>query len=146
MSKAIPVTKRELERAWRALRQAADVTPRQAPHLLLTFYAVECGLKAVWLRNEAKNVFGPEEIKRLGHKLDLVLREVTKDLAPGQRLSLPENIRFEPMVDGSQRNGTVAQLHEAWRYGMQIVSPDVTAIETHLNDLIQWINAELSRS
>jgi hypothetical protein len=146
MSKAIPVTRSELERAWRDLRRAANVSPRQPPHLLLVFYAVECGLKAVWLKNEAKNIFGAEEIKRLGHKLDDLIREANKGLVLGQHLALPNQIRFAPLQQSTQRNGTAEQLHQAWRYGVPLVSPDVVAIEATLNNLMVWINAELTRS
>lgn len=146
MSKAIPVTRNELERAWRSLRRAADVSPRQAPHLLLVFYAVECGLKAVWLKKKAKEVFGSDEIKSLGHKLDDLIREVNKDLVLGSSLTLPAQVRFTPLPPGIQRNGTAEQLHQAWRYGVDLVSPDIASIETTLNNLMLWINAELTRS
>jgi hypothetical protein len=34
-------TDRELQKAWRENKKASEVTPRQNPHRLLLFYAVE---------------------------------------------------------------------------------------------------------
>lgn len=143
MSKAIPVTKRELERAWRALRQAADVMPRQAPHRLLVFYAVECGLKAVWLREQSKDLLDGADIDHLGHDLN----QLFKELHVGSALAvLPTSVTLKPLGRPPRvrvRNGGVDALHQAWRYGMELQSPDESSVEQQLDRLNQWIAKEL---
>lgn len=142
MSKAIPVTRQELTRAWRHLHQAARVTPRQAPHRLLVFYAVECGLKAVWLRQKNKEVLEGADIDLLGHDLN----QLFKDLCIGRQLAaLPRTITLKPLGKPSPRArcGGVDVLHQAWRYGVEVATPDDTAIEQQLDKLNEWIAKEL---
>ncbi|EQD39132.1 hypothetical protein B1A_17001, partial [mine drainage metagenome] len=76
---AIPFTDRELKRAWRELSTIATPVAGSFcmnPHRLLLFYAVECGLKAVWLKRQNRNLFNREDIKSTGHDLRLVLKEL----------------------------------------------------------------------
>jgi hypothetical protein len=143
MAKAIPVTRRELERAWRQLRLAADVTPRQAPHLLLVFYAVECGLKAVWLLRQAKPVLEGQDIDRLGHDLG----ELLKDLLPGRSVEpLPARLELKPLgkpPSERTRSGGIDVLHQAWRYGVELSNPPERVIAQQLDCVNRWIDGEL---
>lgn len=52
----IPFTDRELTRAWRNAFSVSKVDPRGNPHRLLLFYAIECGLKAAYLKKHSKTV------------------------------------------------------------------------------------------
>lgn len=142
MSKAIPVTRQELARAWRHLRQASRATPRQAPHRLLVFYAVECGLKAVWLQQKNKEVLEGADIALLGHDLN----QLFKDLCIGHQLAaLPRVITLKPLERPSPRArcGGVDVLHQAWRYGVEVKTPDDIEIEQQLDKLNEWIAKEL---
>lgn len=145
MSKAIPVTRQELARAWRHLHQAACVTPRQAPHRLLVFYAVECGLKAVWLRRQAREVLEGVDIDHLGHDLNQLFTE----LRIGHSLtSLPATITLKPLGKSPRvrgRSGGVDVLHQAWRYGVEVQTPDDTLLEQKLDELNLWIEKELQQ-
>lgn len=139
--KAIPVTDRELRKAWRELSRIWRTTPleqRHNPHRLLLFYAVECGLKAVWLHQENKSLFGKEEIKQHGHDLHKLL----KSLRNGGSLSLNQSIRLAD-VSETQRAGDISLLHQAWRYGMQCVNPTDEQLTQRLEDVLEWIAGEL---
>ena len=83
-SKALPFTNRELYRAWRQLRCTANAQPRDNTHRLLLFYAVECGLKTVWLRKKSKTLFDGDAIHRFGHDLNAII----KDLMLGRAANL----------------------------------------------------------
>ena len=63
---ALPFSDRELTRAWRELSAVATPTNsvRQNPHRLLLFYAVECGLKAIWLKRQGRTLFDGADIKQ----------------------------------------------------------------------------------
>lgn len=142
---AIPFTDRELKRAWREL--SAIATPaagnaRHNPHRLLLFYAVECGLKVVWLKRQNRSLFDREDIDKTGHNL----RQVLKELKVGVELSLPENLMLHPITqNGAQRPraGDISILHQAWRYGGKCATPNDNDCEHQLEQVLNWIQGEL---
>lgn len=142
---ALPFTDRELKRAWRELSAIATPAPgvlRSNPHRLLLFYAVECGLKAVWLKRRNLRLFDRENIERTGHNL----RQLLKDLNVGANLQLAENLRLVPVnQNGEQvpRNGDISVLHQAWRYGGECTEPTDQECEKQLDEILVWIQGEL---
>lgn len=142
---AIPFTDRELKNAWRELSAIAMPTAadsRTNPHRLLLFYAVECGLKAVWLKRQSRSLFDREDIDKTGHNL----RQVLKELKVGAELSLPENLQLKPVTrNGAQepRNGDISILHQAWRYGGNCTTPTDSDCEQRLEKILKWIQGEL---
>lgn len=142
---AIPFTDRELRRAWRELSAIASPpagATRKNPHRLLLFYAVECGLKAVWLKDQNRTLFDHADIDKTGHNL----RGILKDLKVGADLSLPENLRLRPVTrNGTElpRHGDVSILHQAWRYGGECVSPIDQDCEVQLQKVASWIEGKL---
>lgn len=142
---AIPFTDRELVRAWRDLSVAATPSQgnvRQNPHRLLLFYAVECGLKAVWLKRQSRTLFEGADVNKTGHDL----RQVLKDLKVGSELSLPENFRLAVVIHHQAqrpRNGKFGDLHQVWRYGGKCESPTDQDCEQQLQKVLNWIQGEL---
>lgn len=142
---AIPFTDRELTRAWRELSVVASPplnSIRQNPHRLLLFYAVECGLKAVWLKRQSRNLFKVDDICKTGHDL----RQVLKDLKVSSELLLPENFRLTEAIDRQAqlpRNGKFGDLHQVWRYGGRCESPTDHDCEQQLQKVLNWIGGEL---
>ncbi|WP_242201743.1 MULTISPECIES: hypothetical protein [unclassified Pseudomonas] len=142
---AVPFTDRELVRAWRELSTIA--TPitgsvRKNSHRLLLFYAVECGLKAVWLKRQNRSLFEREDIDKTGHNL----RQMLKDLKVGAELSLPENLQLVPVSQNGvpqPRNGDISILHQAWRYGAECRVPQDDDCEHQLEHVLSWIQGEL---
>lgn len=142
---AIPFTDRELKRAWRELSAVAlpaAGAKRNNPHRLLLFYAVECGLKAVWLKRQSRDLFDREDIDKTSHNL----RQMLKDLKVGAELSLPENLQLQPVMQGGvqqPRNGDISILHQAWRYGGKCAAPTDNYCEHQLEQVLNWIQGEL---
>lgn len=142
---ALPFTDQELKRAWRDLSVVA--TPavaggRQNPHRLLLFYAVECGLKAVWLKRKGRTLFEGDDIQRTGHDL----RQVLKDLNVGASLSLSRNFQLKEVFRGKKkisRNGNFGDLHQVWRYGGKCEEPTDHVCEQQLQKVLEWIQGEL---
>lgn len=142
---ALPFTDRELTRALRELSVAATSAiagDRQNPHRLLLFYAVECGLKAVWLKRQGRTLFEWDDIQRTGHDL----RQVLKDLNVGSGLSLPASFRLAAASRDQvkiPRNGKFDDLHQVWRYGGKCETPTDQACEKQLQKVLNWIQGEL---
>lgn len=142
---AIPFTDRELKRAWRelsAIATPATGSSRKNPHRLLLFYAVECGLKAVWLKRHSRSLFDREDIDRTGHDL----RQVLKELKIGSQFSLPESLQLAAVTRNQAqipRNGGISMLHQAWRYGGECAGPTDKQCEDQLQQVLNWIQGEL---
>lgn len=140
---AIPFTDREMTRAWRDLSAVATPTStRQNPHRLLLFYAVECGLKAVWLRRNSRTVFGTADVDKTGHNL----RQLLKELRVSSDLDLPEGLQLDPIkISGtdSPRAGDIRILHQVWRYGGKCRTPTDQQCEAQLVRVLTWIQGEL---
>ncbi len=142
---SIPFTDRELKNAWRELSKIslpAMNNVRSNPHRLLLFYAVECGLKAVWLKRKNSSLFDSEDIQSSGHDL----RKVLKDLRVGGDLDLPQSLQLSPVTQGTNsipRTGSISILHQAWRYGGQSKTPTDIDCETYLQNVLNWIEGEL---
>lgn len=142
---AIPFTDRELRRAWRELSATAlpaENKMRKNPHRLLLFYAVECGLKVVWLKRKNRTLFDGEDISQTGHDL----REILKSLKIGANLDLPDDLRLKTVkYNGSitLRTGDISILHQVWRYGGECQSPTDHECEKKLENILSWIQGEL---
>lgn len=142
---ALPFTDRELKKAWRELSAAAEVPhgrARQNAHRLLLFYAVECGLKAAWLKRQGRTVFSPEDISRTGHNLHKLLKE----LCASAELALNMPLKLSDVTGNQsarQRTCGFSELHQVWRYGGQCQTPTDQDCEQQLQKVLQWIRGEL---
>jgi len=141
---AIPFTDRELKRAWRehAVFCVSGGNQRGASHRLLLFYAVECGLKVVWLKRRGRTCFGADDIARVGHDLRRMLRE----LRVAGSFSLSENLLLDPIRcnrNKAQRACKSSDLHQVWRYGGKCVAPTDFECEQQLRKILNWIDGEL---
>jgi len=107
------------------------------------FYAVECGLKAVWLkRQNLRTLFDGADIHRMGHDLQQVL----KDLMVGSDLSLSASFRLPEANQGSRflpRSSKFGDVHQAWRYGGRCEVPTDQDCEEQLLKVLRWIQGEL---
>lgn len=140
-SKALPFTDQELSRAWRNLRRTANAEKRNNTHRLLLFYAIECGLKAVWLKRQSKTLFDGAAIDRFGHDLS----KIVTDLRLGHTLNLlPASVQLSAVNSGQiPRAGGLDAIHQVWRYGGQLSVPTDEEMETRLENMAQWIAKEL---
>lgn len=101
---------------------------------LLLFYAVECGLKSVYmLQNNLK--FTDEtrgaaaSARSFSHNISALIQEL--------RISRSSIQPMPPVViDRLGLNGSASVLHEAWRYGEKVTNTD--GIYNWLTSLIEW--------
>jgi len=143
---SISFTDRELKRAWRQLKKTSmphTDGERENAHRLLLFYAVECGLKAVWLKRRNQTLFTDDDVKQTGHDLAKILTR----LRAGHHVRLPDNIQLASVKSGHgnehQRNCNMESLHQVWRYGGTSQSPTDKQCEEQLEQIVNWINGEL---
>lgn len=141
----IPFTLRELRRAWKNLRIASSQLPRTNAHRLLLVYSIECGLKAVWLKNECRSLFVAADIQRTGHDLNNILKQLRMGMILPLSFDLNE-VKDERKKSVARRQCSIDALHQAWRYGGELVSPPMNddAMEKKLEAVQLLIEKELS--
>lgn len=138
----VPITRRELVKAWGELRLASKVAIRVNPHRLLLFYAAECGLKAVYLRNVNVDVLDENTAGLKNHDLNQVMDK----LRMGKEYRLPTNLALPPYRAATMlpRNCGAGSLNQVWRYGSKCEAPaDDLHLETVLEKVNDWIAGEL---
>ncbi|BBJ59300.1 MULTISPECIES: hypothetical protein [Enterobacter] len=141
----LPFTKQELTRAWRDATAVSNVEPRQNPHRLLLFYAVECGLKAVFLTQRKLDIIDEENAGILSHDLNRIADLVF--LPKNQQL--PEGVSMKNCIinrTSTPRNCHVSQLNQVWRYGGKLTGPGAITdlvLEQKLLQINDWIDKEL---
>jgi hypothetical protein len=127
----------ELRKSFHNHRHSAN--PRQnSSHYLLLFYAVECGLKCAYLReNELCSTESIDHELFRTNKHD-ISRWSSELRVPAHRIYPPKNFRYLKRIGQCQLN----EIHEAWRYGILINRDDEKAIVTYLENLESWIKEE----
>ncbi|MEI3651547.1 MAG: hypothetical protein V6D39_16535 [Dolichospermum lemmermannii FEM_B0920] len=157
----IPFTVKEMEKAWLRNRYAYHKTtpPRTNAHRLLLFYAVECGLKAMFMKKKggwATRTDLCPEILACGHNINGLL-----DCVEAQgNLKLPE-VRMEDIPDKrnnkknkkDKRKLNSGQINQMWRYGGNVISITQKEekqvsdeyIENKLLLIDKWIEGELGK-
>lgn len=139
----IPFTRRELTRAWKQAYEASKFTPPSNAHRLLLFYAVECGLKASFLKRQnievLDGVIGGELMHDLNHVMDR--------LSMGTTYRLPTSLSLSNITLNKTsviRKCECRDLNQVWRYGGQLTPPsDDFQLEQALKQVNIWIAKEL---
>lgn len=145
----ISFSRRELVRAWRTAYGASTVNPRTNAHRLLLFYAQECGLKAVVLKRQNKELLDKPIVEASSTKsVDHDLNKLLDVLTAGNDMKLPTNLNLSALRTPAQGNlkrpcGT-GQINQVWRYGGVLSEPhDDQALEFALEKLNKWLEGEL---
>jgi hypothetical protein len=104
---------------------------------LLIFYAVECGLKSIWLKRN--NLTGTDRIDdqtlltKDGHNFRIWIKELRLPATiAGMHPDCDKIPSFRLARDKSSWD--VGKAHQAWRYGVQMDAVDE-------NDLIEWLES-----
>lgn len=139
----IPFTIRELKKASTDGNAAAAARNRNNHQLLLLFYAVECGLKTVILKQSGKTVIDKDVASELAHDINGILSKLrlSKDYFLPQDMSIC-NIKNN---DGEtiQRKFSCSELNQVWRYGASLEPATTKILEEKLVTLMDWILQEI---
>ena len=131
----------ELQKAFRHHKNSSEDCTASSSSYLLLFYAVECGLKSVYLHGKRLNI--TDDIS------DTVLHQ-SHDLSKwAKALRLPVSMTnvhttFHLKRDRHPRpSWQIARAHEAWRYGVVIDKNDETRLVNWLKQIAQWIEENI---
>lgn len=137
--KKIPAGMSQLRQAFHAHLRASQQTQASCSCLLL-FYAVECGMKSIYLRRnrlkETSNISDQTLLSRDGHNLDRWVKELR--ISASQVGNTPY---FRLKSGGSSLD--IEKAHQAWRYGIQINSKDEENLVKWLKALCNWIKDDI---
>lgn len=142
-SKKIHVGVNELRQAFHAHRQsaaAAQIKPISA--YLLLFYAVECGLKSIWLKQNklqtTEQIPDSTLLSKDGHNLDRWVKELK--ISASQVGATPD---FYLKKGGSSLK--IEKAHQAWRYNIRIKPEDEKVLVEWLNSICNWIKENINQ-
>ncbi|MGJ7207344.1 hypothetical protein [Morganella morganii] len=111
----IPFTDRELVRAWRNSLNVSKSDKRTNPHRLLLFYAIECGLKAAYLKQINKTVIDSDIAQQFSHDIN----KLCEKLSINSSFMLPQSLRMKDCKVNSKdviRTCNPAEINQIWRY------------------------------
>lgn len=111
---------------------------------LLLFYAVECGLKSIWLERKKRyqNKYKNQDnslLLKYGHTLELWVKEL--------RISAKE-VGEAPNfhLDGDRSTILdISKAHQVWRYGIKIEAEDEQKLVEWLQNICNWIKENINR-
>ncbi|ELQ6329425.1 hypothetical protein RFI20_001781 [Klebsiella pneumoniae] len=140
----IPFTNRELVRAWRSSLDVSKSEQRTNPHRLLLFYAIECGLKATYLKQINKTVIDSDIAQQFSHDIN----KLCEKLSINSSFMLPQSLRMKDCkVDSKDvtRTCSPSEINQIWRYGGTLdgVENDIF-LEGKLEKLNEIIEKELT--
>lgn len=141
MSK-IEITQREMERAFRshhaATRQLSSPVVTHS-RLVCLFYAVECGLKSLIMKQERHQTTNGIEIHNFEHDINKMLEY----LKGGAELRLPTKRIHLAGKSGVPRDTFQSKLNQVWRYGADVKkTEDHTRIIKTLENICNWIKVQ----
>lgn len=140
----IPFTDRELTRAWRNAFSISKVGSRDNPHRLLLFYAIECGLKAAYLKKHNKTVVDSSIAQEFSHDIN----KLCIQLSVNSSLMLPKSLQMKScLVEHKevQRTLSPSEINQTWRYGGSFIGAENDLVlEGKLEQLNEFIKKELN--
>ena len=104
--------------------------------ILMLFYSVECGLKAVWMKrnNSDRTDRCSTVFDSFQHDLNKILDEL--------RVTCSLRLPYGLITKSFPRNVPASKLNQALRYGSII--DNETDIEKKLLEILQWVKGELN--
>lgn len=116
---------------------------------LLLFYAVECGLKSILLRQRRLTSTCQLDDAFLSHDFAPLIKELrlprsvigkVGDTRDSSRPRLPS---FR--LDRDRSSWSMSEAHQAWRYGVRVHSEDESKIVEWLNQVCIWVKENQNR-
>ncbi|MBW4616907.1 MAG: hypothetical protein KME21_27420 [Desmonostoc vinosum HA7617-LM4] len=134
----------ELRQSFHAHLGSDQIQDNKSPssHLLI-FYAVECGLKSIWLKrnklNSTAKIQDQSVLTKDGHNITVWLKKLG---ISAQSLGSNKIPGFRLERGGSSWD--VGKAHQAWRYGVRMEFQDEKVLVEWLDSLCNWIKNNIS--
>ncbi len=132
---------KQLKHAFNTNRSASEKISGTSSYLLL-FYAVECGLKSVWLNRRKTRKLKTQDnslLFKYGHSLDLWVKELK---IAAKEVGVPPNFH----LDGDRSTILkIGKAHQVWRYGVKIKLEDEKKLVEWLQNICNWIKENINR-
>ena len=84
-----------------------------------------------------------EYIEEFGHDLERMVKRLKIPAAHAPKISNSFRLSGGYKQAGIHQSFQISDAHQAWRYGLVIVSADQDALEVCLEALIQWVGKQL---
>ncbi|HID99895.1 MAG TPA: hypothetical protein EYP59_06360 [Thiotrichaceae bacterium] len=149
MATKIPFTAREMKRAWdqnlHAISQVKEQYRTNA-HRLLLFYAVECGLKVLIMKDKKQSRTDGLNPDILTHDINKLLKELR---AKGDLIL--NRTQMEPIKKSDRKSKDTRTVepkyfNQMWRYGGKSNGLSDKEIEEKLFKIVEWIKLELKKT
>ena len=140
----IPFTRRELRKAFKGAGLLSKAPRRSNAHRLLLFYAVECGLKAAYMKQSNIEIFDKDTTNPIKHDLNklMIMLRMNSDYLLANRITLCE-IRRDPK-EMLTRECKCGEINQIWRYGGIAMNPTDEELEFKLEKIYAWVEKELN--
>lgn len=141
----IHVSVSDLRKAFNAHWSVVKAQPKKdiSCHLLI-FYAVECGLKSIWLKRSILTGTGeiPDQklLTKYGHNFSFWIKELRLPATIAGKYPDCDKIpSFRLARDRDKSSWDVGKAHQAWRYGVQMDAKDEKLLIEWLERICTWI-------
>jgi hypothetical protein len=135
----------DLRQAFHRHHSAVQATKDNCSHLLL-FYAVECGLKSIWLKRNklpsTDRIRNQTLLSKDGHNFGVWIKELGLQRKVFGDISTPKPPNFRLHKDSS--SWEMSEAHQAWRYGIRVNSEDQKILVEWLEKVCIWIKEEIN--
>jgi hypothetical protein len=137
----VHVTLKEIESAFKSHRNKFATFSGQPgmTDKMILFYAVECGLKALYMRQnklirtDRKSSYNGKAVSDFGHKLNDLLKTIKLNYSI-PKITANDSSQIEQL-----------HLHEAWRYGKSLDEKQEKNCIEILNKVLKEIRNQLGR-
>lgn len=111
------------------------------PHHLLFIYAIECGLKYVWLREKNLHISPIKEDYEIFYSHDLSMLFSQLKTMASDSIEISEILKSQVTITQNISNQRVhlSKIHEAWRYGVNVMPDDEEKTIVGLKKISTWI-------
>ena len=133
------VTCNQLKDAFNAHGKALQGQTNTSAYLV-RFYAVECGLKSIYLRNnnyKSTKDIQKDIFKTRAHQLDYWVKEL--NIPKAEVRSTPKFSIQEESNKRTRLGYTIGDAHQAWRYGIKIVQNDEKKLKEWLDKIYEYL-------
>lgn len=138
----LPATVQELRKAFKQHTTfVSHAQPTSKSAYLLLFYAVECGAKSIWLREKkipsTDKITDPNLMSIHGHDLSFWAKSLR--IPALNAPALPQSLR----LNRPRATLPLKEVHQAWRYGIELNLSDEQALVNWLKQFCQLIEERL---